>query len=154
MNQKRDQKFNLEDWLKTVDVWDQRYDYVMHDDHWVTTDWSPTCKECQKKPKPNLLNGSPNPPKTMPANNHLTETFVTPNTKFNDTFTRLTAKSDRRIYNQTLTTQNLINLNDTFDLYKSACEETPAPVQHETLTNSNQPCTSRIPRKTSKNFLE
>lgn len=42
----------------TIDVWDEKYDYVMHDDHWLTSKWSADCEKCRatgKKPQLPLI---------------------------------------------------------------------------------------------------
>jgi UDP-N-acetylglucosamine pyrophosphorylase len=66
-------KFSVDEWLKSIDVWDEKFDYVMHDDHWLTSKWSPDCEKCQA----------------------------------------------------VQASQDLIDLNETFDLYRSAIAETP-----------------------------
>lgn len=71
------------EWIKTIDIWDEKFDYVMHDDHWLTSKWSPDCEKCRAA------------------------------------------------------TQDLIDLNETFDLYRSALAITPKP-------------TSKIPRIPSR----
>lgn len=39
-------KFNVDEWLKTLDIWDEKYDYVMHDSHWLTSNYDPKCEKC------------------------------------------------------------------------------------------------------------
>lgn len=65
--------FHVQQWLKSIDVWDEKYDYVMHNSHWLTSEWDPKCPQCTGG----------------------------------------------------YTNQDLINLNETFDLYKSALAHTP-----------------------------
>lgn len=144
-------KFDVQAWLKTIDVWDEKYDFVMHDDHWLTSEWSDKCEKC-------LAKGPRRPPASTatnfnsPVQHDLPETiipitpiqsttisnkaFVTPysSNKFaQDTFTRSTRQSTKKLLNQT-SNQDLITLNETFDLYKSAYAETPG-VANETQHN-------------------
>lgn len=49
----------------SIDPWDEKYDYVMHDDHWLSSKWSADCEKCRaagKKPSPPLIanNVTPN----------------------------------------------------------------------------------------------
>lgn len=177
----------IEQWLiaKNVDIWDEKYDHVMHNNHWLTSEWSPKCDKCLMKgpnkpepkplpsgspveqqqqqqqqlqatstslnstvsntlknespisssPPPSLRSAQPPPiqteqiiPVTPIAPTHLSsKAFMTPHTsmKFNDTFTRSTRQSTRKLLNQDANNQLLINLNETFDLYQSALAETP-----------------------------
>lgn len=80
-------RFNVDEWLKSINAWDEKYDFVMHNNHWLTSNWDPDCEKCN------------------------------------------------------LHDEDLINLNETFDLYKSALEESPAPHREIDLMAS-----SRIPR--------
>lgn len=63
---------NIEEFSKSINPWDEKYDYLMHDSHWLTSNWHPDCEKCNPK-----------------------------------------------------SAEDLINLNETFDLYKSALEESP-----------------------------
>lgn len=194
-NHKQCQEFNVQEWLKTINIWDEKFDYVMHDDHWLTSKWSPDCEKCQangNNHKPQMTNSNittsspvrrnsismdstaneptlkndnshrdsnniettsttptprPPPPVTIamtpiaPANIS-TRAFVTPYTatKFggNETFNRTTRQSTKKLLNQTAS-QDLIDLNETFDLYRSALAETPQ-VMHQ------PPVASKIPK--------
>lgn len=40
--------FDINEWLKTLNIWDKKYDYVMHESHWLTSEWSDTCEKCLK----------------------------------------------------------------------------------------------------------
>lgn len=183
------EKQTAQEWIKSIDIWDPKYDYVMHNDHWLTSDYCKNCPQCNinsHKTNNNLhvksvsspidisketpVVPAPIIPVTPIAPAHQTKTnFVTPATtnKFNDTFTRSAQRQTaRKVTNQQLNNhQDLINLNETFDLYKSALEESPPTgVQHlmqpfDNLLNYNTAivhqdnnhqdgmvATSRIPR--------
>lgn len=196
-------RFNVEEWLKSIDIWDPKYDYVQHDSHWLISEWSDKCEKCLKsgkKPEPKpatttatataTITSSPlksstslnstashtmrndittqsspkvaTPPEPIipmtpiapPTMN--TRTFVTPfnGNILNETFSRSTRKSTRKLMNQTAANQDLINLNETFDLYKSALEETPRvedhpPAQQQPL---NPKVGTRIPVRSSRYF--
>jgi hypothetical protein len=77
-------KFSVDEWLKSIDIWDENFDYVMHDDHWLTSKWSPDCEKCQS------------------AN------------------------------------EDLIDLNETFDLYRSAIADTPKVNHHRPRTPATE----------------
>jgi len=163
-------KFNIDEWLTAIDVWDEKYDYIMHNSHWLTSDWCSNCQKCLakgKKPAPITTTSSPmkistslnstdptlkyenhkadvaSPPPPLadtiipvtpiaPSHAASNRAFVTPLTsnKFNDTFTRSTRQTTRKLLNQTAN-QDLISLNETFDLYKSALADTPSSVSED-----------------------
>lgn len=146
-----------EEWINTINIWDTKYDSVMHNDHWLTSDWSDSCELCLKSQEPiNLLitplkplmsNGSSHdvsPPKIHEAlipvtpiapTNVRTQAFVTPysTNKLNGTFSCVTRQTTQKLLNQTQDNPHLISLSDTYDLYTSALAETP-----ETETESRQ----------------
>lgn len=43
--------FNVDDWLKTIDIWSEEFDYVMHNSHWLFSKYNPKCPDCQAKDK-------------------------------------------------------------------------------------------------------
>lgn len=43
--------FNADEWLKTIDIWSEEYDYVMHNSHWLFSKYNPKCPDCQAKDK-------------------------------------------------------------------------------------------------------
>lgn len=213
----------IKDWLRKqqINIWDEKYDYVTHNDHWLTTIWSDDCEKCRAsgKPKPVIstsatatcfplpkqetnntggntvikpitssasstsLSGLPqhksptltnglaslattvsadvatpvvpktlsaakssehvatNPPMTpiQPANIS-TKAFVTPysSNKFNDTYTRSTRRSARKqALDKTCSDQDLINLNETYDMYKSALASTPSGARKPETINED-----------------
>lgn len=121
-------KFDVDEWLRSINIWDEKYDYVMHDSHWLTSKWSPHCEKCQALGSP--IADLPKIPEMTPiAPKHIsTKSFVTPQTSkklnfnSNDTFTRNTRQSTKKLLNQS-NNQDLIVLNETF--YRSALETTP-----------------------------
>lgn len=171
----------IENLIPGIDIWDERYDYVMHDDHWLTSKWSPECPKCQAEgKKPPVTEGSIfNNNSTLKnidtnlnngANNTYTQPVVLPPMIVpitpiapirlqarlgNGTFDRLRDKSALK---QPGHDQNLIDLNETFDLYRSALEQTPQmnnqpsqqqQQQHQNNLNQQQQtssATSRIPK--------
>lgn len=204
----------VRDWLKRhqINIWDEKYDYVTHNDHWITSIWSDDCEKCRTsgKPKPttttttttplstgigsasgnhvikstvssSLLSASTPPYQPAPATNGLlppaghntttpnapqqssgakssenvanstpmtpiqstnisTRAFITPysSNKFNDTYTRSTRRSARKhVLNKTTSDQDLINLNETFDMYKSALASTPGVAKKPETINED-----------------
>lgn len=159
--------------LGDINFMDEKYEYLDHD-HWMTSRWSPSCKLCSDKP-PHVTNITSSP---VASNNHSKEqptdqvpppvdqmiipitplqpsktqrnfsNFVTPMqtcTKYSDTFTRTTRQSVKKSLN---TQQDLINLNETYDLYASALadisDSEPKPkcmekTQSEDIEISNLP---------------
>lgn len=39
---------NVLKWLEDIDIWDEKYDYVMHDEHCFISKWSPDCQKCRE----------------------------------------------------------------------------------------------------------
>lgn len=169
------QQFDVEAWLKSIDIWDERYDYVTHNDHWLTSKWSADCPKCQAKGTPtkrtvtnncnltatkvpsaisnsidndptlknethfNLITtqASPLQPVITPAvtpiaPRGMSRAFVTPYTGgaggLPATFQRNTRQSAKK-------NQDLIDLNETFDLYRSALADTPVSQQPPTASS-------------------
>lgn len=164
-----------EQWIKSINIWDPQWDYVMHDSHWLTSEWSATCEKCLANGQKNI-NGStkditvtknttvPLPQQTLPEFPLIPMTpiappllsknrvFVTPHTTtkyHSDTFTRSTRASTKRAPQNHAVAESehdLITLNETFDLYKSALAETP-DAEEAVESRDSCPITSRIPRR-------
>lgn len=151
-----------EQWIKSINIWDPKFDFVMHDSHWLTSEWSSKCDKCLASDQ--LKEPVPLPQQTLPQLNipmtpiappllSKNRAFITPHTTtkyHHDTFTRSTRASTKKGPNQTANAEHdLINLNETFDLYKSALAETPDTVENVESVETREACpiTSRIPRR-------
>lgn len=114
------------------DPWSPEYDFLEHD-HWLLSKFDPECFLCKKN-----LNDSKSSPKMINnATRDLiqietplsTPPFVTPgrtnikDKKANGTFTFSACKSAAKAFNSS--TNDLINLNDTYGLYTTAIGWTP-----------------------------
>lgn len=121
--------------LGNIDIWDPKYDYLEHD-HWLISKFSADCKLCLDKANATssqtIVNAKDEtqdliiPLTPLASNPHISRAFMTPMqscSKFNNTFTRSNRQSARKILNSTQS--DLINLNETYDLYTSALAETP-----------------------------
>lgn len=151
------ERFDVDSWIKTIDVWDSKYDYVMHNDHWLTSKYSANCEQCllkgpiqsetiqdhEEQQKDTILSPAPKINQNLipvtPIAPAITRSkpFVTPHStaKFNDTFSRMTRQSSKKLGCQKeLNETHLISLSETCDLYTSALAETPPVTSTTTST--------------------
>lgn len=123
----------------TINIWDPKYDYVMHDDHWLTSKWDPKCDKCKpvitSNDETTLTNNMDIAMTPISRPNTSTRAFVTP---YNVTF------SAKKFQDAT---QDLIDLNETFDLYRSCLAETPQLNNQEPISQHD----TRDPQQMHRN---